>query len=129
MFICVDFDGTVVDHAFPAVGAPVPGALEWLRKFQAKGARIILWTMRSKHSGRYGDTLAPAVEYLENNGVPLFGVNRNPAQDGWTSSPKAHGHMYIDDLAIGCPLLPPFRPGGEPVVDWEKVGPLVMEQL
>jgi len=28
MYICVDFDGTIVEHEFPAIGLPVPGAVE-----------------------------------------------------------------------------------------------------
>ena len=27
MYIAIDFDGTIVDHRFPEVGEPVPGAI------------------------------------------------------------------------------------------------------
>jgi hypothetical protein len=55
-----------------------------------------------------------------------LGVNRNPEQTGWTSSPKAYAKVYIDDAALGAPLLP----GGynestedieRPYIDWEQV--------
>jgi len=46
MIIAIDFDGTIVDHRYPDVGEPCPGSFEWMRKFQAAGAKLILWTMR-----------------------------------------------------------------------------------
>lgn len=38
-----------------------------------------------------------------------------------TSSPKVHADLYIDDAALGCPLIynPDFS--DRPYVDWEKV--------
>jgi len=127
MYICIDFDGTIVDHRFPDIGPPVPKALEWMYKFQDAGAKLILFTMRSDGSSS-GDALARAVHYLEENGISLYGVNHNPSQVHWTSSPKAYGQIYIDDAAFGCPLIHPegFQ---RPCVDWDIVGPGVMEKL
>ena len=127
MYICIDFDGTIVDHRFPDIGPSVPEALEWMKKFQDAGAKLILFTMRSDGS-RSGDALARAVHYLEENGISLYGVNHNPTQIHWTSSPKAYGQIYIDDAAFGCPLIHPegFQ---RPCVDWGIVGPDVMEKL
>ncbi|MBL4903373.1 MAG: hypothetical protein JKY62_12090, partial [Desulfocapsa sp.] len=47
MYICIDFDGTVVDHRYPYVGDPVPLAVDWLQRFVELGAKLILFTMRS----------------------------------------------------------------------------------
>ncbi len=47
MKVAIDFDGTIVEHKFPEVGKPVPGAIEWMKKWQDAGAQLILWTMRS----------------------------------------------------------------------------------
>ena len=127
MYICVDFDGTIVDHRFPEVGPPVPGAVDWMLKWQAAGAKLILFTMRSDGS-RIGDALSQAVEYLKQNGIELYGVNKNPTQVHWTSSPKAYGQLYIDDAAFGCPVIQPegFQ---RPCVNWEIVGPGVLEKI
>jgi hypothetical protein len=127
MYICIDFDGTVVDHRFPDIGPPAPGALEWLERFQQAGAKLILFTMRSD-GGKHGDTLGAAVKYLEDQGIKLYGVNKNPTQVHWTSSPKAYGQIYIDDSAFGCPLVQPdgFQ---RPCVDWDIVGPGVLAKL
>jgi len=123
MYIALDFDGTVVDHCYPDIGKPVPGAVKWLKRLQRSGGRIILFTMRS-NSLEGGNFLRDAVQYLEKSGIRLFGVNRNPTQDEWTSSPKVYAHVYIDDAAFGCPLvqLKGFR---RPCVDWKVVGPEV----
>jgi len=127
MYICVDFDGTIVDHRFPEIGPPVPGALEWMARFQSAGARLILFTMRSDGS-RSGSVLTDAVNYLQSKGIQLYGINQNPTQVHWTSSPKAYGQLYIDDSAFGCPLIQPegFQ---RPCVDWAIVGPGVMKIL
>ncbi len=119
MNICVDFDGTIVKHEFPKIGEPIPGALESLKVLQ-KVHNIILFTMRSGHF------LKEAVNYLEKKGIVLYGVNTNPKQLEWTSSPKAFGDAYIDDAAIGCPLI--FGKHFRPYVDWEKVMNLLVSQ-
>jgi hydroxymethylpyrimidine pyrophosphatase-like HAD family hydrolase len=127
MYICVDFDGTIVDHRFPGIGPPVPNALEWLKKWQQAGARLILFTMRSDGE-RGGESLSNAVNYLIENDIELYGINKNPSQVHWTSSPKAYGKIYVDDAAFGCPLIHPedFQ---RPCVDWNIVGPEVLEMI
>ncbi len=122
MYICVDFDGTIVDHQYPEIGAPVPDAIRWLKRLHRYGARLILFTMRADDPGR--ELLSDAVNYLQAEGVELYGINRNPDQDSWTSSPKAYGELYIDDAAFGCPLIYP-KGFSRPCVDWKKVGPHV----
>jgi hypothetical protein len=127
MYICVDFDGTIVDHCYPGIGAEAPKALYWLRRLQDRGAKLILFTMRSD-TIIGGSMLSDAVDYLQRNGIELYGVNKNPDQESWTASPKAYADIYVDDAAFGCPLI---RPGGfnRPCVDWETVGPALMERL
>lgn len=129
MIIAVDFDGTIVDHRFPDIGAPCPGAFEWLRKFKEAGASLILWTMRSADRRKGGDVLAPAVEFCRERGVEFIGVNENPTQKEWTASPKAYAHLYIDDAAFGCPLRVNPRMDGRPFVDWDVVGPAVIKMI
>jgi ribonucleotide monophosphatase NagD (HAD superfamily) len=110
MIVAIDFDGTIVTHEYPHIGTPVPGAIDAIKAMQAAGAKIILWTMRS------GDTLSEALGYLESEGIDVWGANKNPEQD-WSTSPKAYAHRYIDDAAVGCPLVRPNN-GGRPFVDW-----------
>ena len=113
--IVLDFDGTVVKHRYPYVGEDI-GAVPVLRKLVNNGHHLILCTMRSRNSNGK-DTLQPAIDWFEKNELPLYGVNANPSQKEWTSSPKVYGNIYIDDAALGVPLkaddndMPPF-------IDW-----------
>ena len=65
------------------------------------------------------DTLQEAVDYLEGEGITLFGINENPTQDEWTNSRKVYGNIYIDDASIGCPLV--YPDSGRPYVDWNGI--------
>lgn len=113
-FVAVDFDGTIVEHEFPAIGPPVPGALDALRWIQ-DCHKLILYTMRS------GDTLDQAIAWLKEHGIEPWSVNDNPTQRHWTDSRKVFAHLYIDDAAAGCPLLPGIV-GDREMVDWEALG-------
>ena len=46
MNIAIDFDGTIVEHKYPAIGKEIPYAIETLKKLQADRHRLILWTAR-----------------------------------------------------------------------------------
>jgi hypothetical protein len=113
--IAVDFDGTIVDHRYPDIGSPVPGALETLRDLVAVGQRLILYTMRS------GTELMQAQLWCEDRGVRFWAVGKNPEQGTWTTSLKVYAHVYIDDNALGCPLRKNPRMVGRPFVDWTVV--------
>lgn len=126
--IAVDFDGTIAEHKYPDIGRPIPGAFHWLKKFKDAGAVLILWTMRSDEGGN-GSTLTEAVEFCQTNGIEFYGINENPTQRSWTTSPKAYAHVYIDDAAFGCPLIESKELGARMMVDWDKVGPAVMERI
>ena len=95
--IAVDFDGTVVTHAYPEIGEDA-GAVPVLKELTDNGCRIILYSMR------HGKLLDRAVEWFKSRGIPLYAVNENPQQKRWTSSPKVHADLYIDDSNLGCPL-------------------------
>lgn len=133
MLIAVDFDGTIAEHEFPEIGQAVVGAFEWMKRWQEAGAKLILWTMRS--DGREGEgkangpVLTEAVEFCRANGIEFHGVNANPDQHTWTQSPKAYAHVYVDDAAFGCPLVPASKTGVRPMVDWSVVGPAILELI
>lgn len=114
LIIAVDFDGTCVEHDYPAIGLDVEGAVKTLRALNAKGHRIILYTMRS------GAKLEGALRWFKRHEIELWSVNENPEQREWTESIKVYADYYIDDCAVGCPIK--FIDGARrPVVDWAKV--------
>jgi hypothetical protein len=129
MEICIDFDGTCVTHDFPKVGRDI-GAAPVLKRLVENGHNLILFTMRSDHKTlprstdpaiitKKGNYLTDAVNWFKGNEIPLYGIQANPTQRDWTESPKAYGQLYIDDAALGCPLV--FNEHGRPYVDWQAV--------
>lgn len=117
-YIVLDFDGTVVKHCYPLIGEDI-GAVPILRRVVKNGHKLLLNTMRSRSSEGV-DTLQPAIDWFVERGIPLYGVNENPSQKEWTSSPKVHGNIYIDDAALGAPLTTDGS-GSAPFIDWSLV--------
>ncbi len=119
MNIVIDFDGTCVTHEFPLVGKDI-GAIGVLRDLVDAGHKLILFTMRCDNKKKETTHLTDAVDWVQQNNIPLYGIQSNPTQKYWTSSPKAYGDVYIDDAALGCPLIYPEN-GERPYVDWKIV--------
>jgi ribonucleotide monophosphatase NagD (HAD superfamily) len=119
--IAVDFDGTIVVHDYPDIKTPVPKALNVLHQIQQKGHNIILFTMRS------GKELNEAVNYLKENGINLFGINENPEHPDYLDSRKVFANLYIDDSAVGCPLMPTQDNTGI-MVNWKAVR-VILKQM
>lgn len=124
--IAVDFDGTCVTHEYPRVGRDI-GAAPVLRDLVQAGARLILWTMRSDGREDGGNPLSDAVKWFSDNNIQLFGINENPEQKSWTASPKAYANIYIDDAAIGAPMLTGL-PDERPFVDWRAVRAMLLPE-
>lgn len=114
MVIAIDFDGTCVTNDYPYIGKGI-GAVPVLKRIVEKGHRIILYTMRDN------ERLKDAEHWFKSNNIPLWGVNNNPEQKKWSSSPKIYAHLYIDDAALGVPLKLDKKISDRYFVDWEKV--------
>ncbi|TVZ57744.1 hypothetical protein NA63_0231 [Flavobacteriaceae bacterium MAR_2010_105] len=97
LIIAIDFDGTIVDDAYPKIGKPRIFAFETLKRLQNDGHRLILWTYRS------GSKLDEAVAFCENNGIQFYAVNKSyPEEDFDTNkSRKIYADLFIDDRNIG----------------------------
>jgi hypothetical protein len=95
--IAIDFDGTLVENAYPKIGRPVIFAFDTLKMLQSEGHRLILW------SYRHGSELDEAVEFCKQQGITFYAVNKSfPEEvlDG-TQSRKILADIYIDDRNIG----------------------------
>jgi hypothetical protein len=112
--IAIDFDGTCVTHSYPVIGKDI-GAVPIIKELVNNGWHIILFTMRS------GRELAAAVDWFNEHGIPLFGVNKNPEQGIWTTSPKPYAQIYIDDAALGCPLTFDPNISNRSFINWRRV--------
>jgi hypothetical protein len=119
LIVAIDFDGTCTRHKYPHIGADI-GAWPVIKEMSMQGVLIILFTMRS------GKELDDAIAEFSNRNIPLFGVNRNPDQHQWTASAKPYAHLYIDDAALGVPLI---HAGGDerPYVDWQRTRELLVK--
>lgn len=96
--IAVDFDGTIVEDAYPGIGKPMPFAFDTLRQLQAEGYRLILWTYRA------GKSLQDAVEFCQNNGITFYAVNSSfegEIFDEENFSRKIDADLFIDDRNLG----------------------------
>lgn len=97
LIIAVDFDGTIVEDAYPKIGKPLLFAFDTLKKLQEEGHRLILWTYRCE------DKLEDAVKFCEDNGVFFYSVNSSFPEEEYTNdiSRKIHADLFIDDRNIG----------------------------
>ena len=98
MIVAFDFDGTVVEHQFPKIGPPLPGAIETLRALQDAGHTLILWTCRK------GLELQAALEWLDAQGVYPECVNCNTPEmevEFGGDTRKVFANVYIDDRNLG----------------------------
>lgn len=96
MIIAVDFDGTIVEHAYPKIGKPIPFALETLKQIQKDGHKLLLWTVRT------GPLLNDAIKYLNDNNLRFYAYNQNePDEDNAKAARKLNADMFIDDRNVG----------------------------
>lgn len=68
-----------------------------------------------------GKFLGDAVRWFADNNIKLHGIQSNPTQHSWTTSPKSYAELMIDDSALGCPLMFDARLSNKPFVDWQAV--------
>jgi hypothetical protein len=98
LIIAIDFDGTIVDDAYPRIGKPKLFAFETLKKMQGDGHRLILWTYR------HGKRLKEAVDFCKQNGIDFYAVNKSYPEEfdhDKNVSRKIHADLFIDDRNFG----------------------------
>lgn len=97
LIVAIDFDGTIVEDAYPGIGAPMLFAFETIKKLQSEGHRLILWTYRS------GQKLEEAVAFCKKNDIEFYAVNKNYPEEKFDDeiSRKINADIFIDDRNIG----------------------------
>lgn len=95
--IAVDFDGTIVEHAYPQIGKEMLFAFATLKELQKRGHKLILWTYR------HGEYLTDAVEFCKKNGLEFYAVNKNFPEENWDQNVarKINADIFIDDRNVG----------------------------
>ena len=99
MIIAVDFDGTIVEHKYPAIGKEIPFAIDTLKMLQKDRHRLILWSVRE------GKLLEEAVQWCKERGVEFYDVNRDYPEETTDNNPnfsrKLKVDVFIDDRNLG----------------------------
>lgn len=96
--LAIDFDGTVVEDRYPAIGKPMIFAFETLKRLQQDGHRLILWTYR------HGKALDEAVKFCRDNGIEFYAVNSSYEGEDFTKekqSRKIGADIFVDDRNVG----------------------------
>lgn len=138
MNINIDFDGTCVAHDFPRIGKSI-GAEKVLKELTDKGHNLILFTMRSDRDNLAdtgdseiqdvtGQFLQEAINWFKDNDIPLYGIQCDPNQRNWTTSPKSYAPLMIDDSALGCPLKYDKSVSDRPFADWYLIRNLLQNK-
>jgi len=97
LIVAIDFDGTIVEDAYPKIGKPKMFAFETLKRLQDDGHRLILWTYR------IGSKLDEAVSFCESYGIQFYAVNKSFPEEKLddNTSRKIYADIFIDDRNLG----------------------------
>jgi len=97
LIIAIDFDGTIVEDAYPDIGSAKIFAIETLKELNKDGHRLILWTYRN------GERLQEAVDFCSKKGIEFYAVNKNYPEENFEGkvSRKINADIFIDDRNIG----------------------------
>ena len=99
MIIAIDFDGTIVEHKYLAIGRELPFAIETLKKLRDDHHKLILWTVRE------GRLLEEALAFCRERGLEFYAVNKDypEEEEGQNNhfSRKLKVDIFIDDRNLG----------------------------
>jgi len=97
LIMAVDFDGTIVQDAYPQIGSINMKTVEYIRRHQNQGTKLVLWTCRS------GQQLEEAIMVCTGLGIKFDAINDNlpeiKAKYG-NNSRKVYADIYLDDRAF-----------------------------
>ena len=127
MTIYLDFDGTVVEHQYPALGAPNPHTLRVIVKLQAKGHQLILNTYRADLND---GSLEEALAYLNSSDEiePITGQLELKAEPPKFDLEAAisNNELYIINISEGTPMRPNKVLEYGLMVDWIELERLLI---
>ena len=99
MTIAVDFDGTIVEHKYPAIGEEIPFAVDTLKMLIRDRHKLILWSVREGH------LLDEAVAWCKERGIEFYAVNKDYPEETTENnqhfSRKLKVDIFIDDRNLG----------------------------
>lgn len=99
--VAVDFDGTLVESKFPAIGESIQVMFDLCKQLKKMGVKLILWTCRDNDSPERH--LDAAVGFCAKQGLIFDAVNRNIPEVislFHNDTRKVYADLYLDDKAI-----------------------------
>lgn len=125
--IYLDFDGTVVEHAYPEIGALNPGSIDVVLLLHQAGHEIILNTYRSDlNDGSLEEAITFLNERLSFTIEEFTQLKINP--ENWDLEKAINkGILFIDDIAPEIPLINNIDLPYGKMVCWESVGDSLRE--
>lgn len=114
MTIAVDFDGTIVEHKYPAIGRELPFAISTLKKLREEHHKLILWSVREGH------LLDEAVAFCRERGLEFYAVNRD-----YPEEEQEHNNHYSRKLKVDI-FIDDRNLGGLP--DWGTIYEMIHEK-
>lgn len=97
MIIAVDFDGTLCVNAWPDIGPPRKGVIDYVKRQKEDGAKLILWTNRTEKR------LQEALDWCLEKGIIFDAVNANVPESVKVfggDCRKIFANVYLDDKAM-----------------------------
>lgn len=126
--VAIDFDGTIAVKADvgPKIMGIVPGAKDAIKAMQDAGIECFLWTCRSVRKDWYRD----ALDFCVSHDITLSHALREGNTSGMLAE-KAKAHVYIDDHAVGAPVMTGMKAmygeeADELCIDWARALPVVL---
>lgn len=121
MTIAVDFDGTIVEHRYPAIGRERPFATATLRQLMKDGHKLILWSVRE------GQLLEDAVAWCAEKGVRFHAVNSFFDEDAAEVASEADTNPnFSRKLKVDC-FIDDRNVGGLP--DWAAIYQIISRRI
>lgn len=95
--VLVDFDGTLCEFAYPAMGQPIPGARGFMKSLIARGLQPVIWSSRMSSDVNTPEERAKSIEriaeWCKTYRIPYHSIDTG-------NSGKRHCLAYVDDRGV-----------------------------
>ena len=123
MKIYLDFDGTVVEHYLPEIGAENPHAIKVIARLQAAGHEIVLNTYRADIDVQHVHEALDFIHSFEEIQQPIKKIlpQKLEPRSFDLDVAKESNQLYIDDIAEGIPMRRNIVLEHGMMVDWVEL--------
>jgi hypothetical protein len=129
MKIYLDFDGTVVEHYFPEIGAENPHAIQVIARLQVAGHDIVLNTYRADIDQKHVQEALDFIHSFDEIKQPIekFLPQKLEPRSFDLEVAKESNQLYIDDIAEGIPMRRNSVLESGMMVDWIELEKILEE--